>query len=56
MIQSASGLIYFAGDSAYTTHFKEIRDRFGAIDIALLPIGAYEPRWFMSFFHTIKAA
>jgi len=51
MIQSAGHSIYFAGDSAYTTHFKEIHDRFGATDLSLLPIGAYEPQWFMSYFH-----
>lgn len=51
MIESSGCLIYFAGDSAYSAHFKEILDRFGPTDIALLPIGAYEPRWFMKFFH-----
>jgi len=46
---------YFAGDSGYTPDFADTRQRFasraasGALfDIALLPIGAYEPRWFMS--------
>ena len=51
LIQASGHSIYFAGDSAYSIHFKEIRDRFGPTDIALLPIGAYEPRWFMKFFH-----
>jgi L-ascorbate metabolism protein UlaG (beta-lactamase superfamily) len=37
---------YFAGDSGYFRGFKEIGDRF-SIDYALLPIGAYEPEWFM---------
>jgi L-ascorbate metabolism protein UlaG (beta-lactamase superfamily) len=37
---------YFAGDSGYFRGFKEIGDRF-LIDYALLPIGAYEPEWFM---------
>ncbi|KAI8075268.1 beta-lactamase superfamily domain-containing protein [Gongronella butleri] len=31
--------------------FKEIGDRFGSFDVALIPIGAYSPRWFMSAFH-----
>jgi L-ascorbate metabolism protein UlaG (beta-lactamase superfamily) len=51
MIQSSGHLIYFGGDCAYSMHFKEIRDRFGPTTIALLPIGAYEPRWFMKAFH-----
>jgi len=43
--------IYFAGDSAYAPFFREVRRRFGPIDLALLPIGAYEPRWFMRAVH-----
>ena len=43
--------IYFAGDSAYAPFFREVRRRFGPIDLALLPIGAYEPRWFMKAVH-----
>ena len=42
---------YFAGDSAYAPFFREIRQRLGPIDLALLPIGAYEPRWFMQAVH-----
>lgn len=44
-------MIYFAGDTAYGKHFAQIRDRLGAPHLALLPIGAYEPRWFMSPVH-----
>jgi L-ascorbate metabolism protein UlaG (beta-lactamase superfamily) len=43
--------IYFAGDTAYATFFPEIGQRLGPIDLALLPIGAYEPRWFMQSVH-----
>jgi L-ascorbate metabolism protein UlaG (beta-lactamase superfamily) len=43
--------IYFAGDSGYSPQFREIGARFGSVDVALLPIGAYEPRWFMAPVH-----
>lgn len=43
--------LYFAGDSGYCRHFAEIGARLGPFDVALLPIGAYEPRWFMSAAH-----
>ncbi len=43
--------IFFAGDTAYSSHFKMIQERYGAMDLSLLPIGAYEPRWFMKEFH-----
>jgi L-ascorbate metabolism protein UlaG (beta-lactamase superfamily) len=43
--------VFFAGDSGYAPFFREIRQRLGSIDLALLPIGAYEPRWFMKDIH-----
>lgn len=42
--------LYFAGDSGYFPGFKEIGNRY-KIDIALMPIGAYEPEWFMTSQH-----
>jgi N-acyl-phosphatidylethanolamine-hydrolysing phospholipase D len=42
---------YFAGDTGYFHGFAEFGRRFGTIDAALLPIGAYEPRWFMRYQH-----
>ena len=44
--------IYFGGDTAYAPHFSAIRERYGTPDIAFLPIGAYDPRWFMKAIHT----
>jgi L-ascorbate metabolism protein UlaG (beta-lactamase superfamily) len=43
--------IYFAGDSAYAPFFRDVPRRLGPVDLALLPIGAYEPRWFMQVVH-----
>jgi L-ascorbate metabolism protein UlaG (beta-lactamase superfamily) len=50
-IENPERLIYFAGDTAFGNHFAQIWERFGSPDLALLPIGAYEPRWFMSRVH-----
>jgi L-ascorbate metabolism protein UlaG (beta-lactamase superfamily) len=51
LIDSPEGRIYFAGDTAYGEHFKQIYERFGPPKVSLLPIGAYEPRWFMYRMH-----
>ena len=51
VIQSQNRTAYFAGDTAFGDHFLQIRDRFGSPDLSLLPIGAYQPRWFMSAVH-----
>lgn len=43
---------WFAGDTGYDpVAFKEIGKRFGPFDCALIPIGGYEPRWFMKRYH-----
>ena len=51
LIELGGKRIYFAGDSGYGNHFQQIRDRLSPIDLALLPIGAYLPRWFMQPIH-----
>lgn len=43
--------LFYAGDTGYATHFADIRDLLGAPEVALLPIGAYLPRWFMAPVH-----
>lgn len=43
--------VYFAGDSGYGEFFKEIGKKAGPMDVSLIPIGAYQPKWFMSPIH-----
>jgi L-ascorbate metabolism protein UlaG (beta-lactamase superfamily) len=49
IIETPAGRIYHVGDSGYGDghHFREARDRYGPFRLAILPFGAYEPRWFM---------
>ena len=51
MLVAGGARIFFAGDTAYARFFRDVRERLGPIDLALLPIGAYEPRWFMQSVH-----
>ncbi|MGF7175634.1 MBL fold metallo-hydrolase [Azospirillum doebereinerae] len=51
VVTTPSGTIYFAGDTGHGEHFAQIRRRFGPMTLSLLPIGAYEPRWFMAPVH-----
>lgn len=46
-----AGRAYFAGDTGWGPHFAQIRERIGAPRLALLPIGAFRPEWFMSPVH-----
>ncbi|MGD8372277.1 MAG: MBL fold metallo-hydrolase, partial [Syntrophobacterales bacterium] len=51
MIRTASGpTIFISGDTAYFDRFHEIGREF-AIDLAIINLGAYEPRWFMAGSH-----
>jgi N-acyl-phosphatidylethanolamine-hydrolysing phospholipase D len=60
VVRSPDCHVFFAGDTAYSKDFIDIRQHFardhtpengGGFDLALLPIGAYEPRWFMKDQH-----
>jgi L-ascorbate metabolism protein UlaG (beta-lactamase superfamily) len=55
VVETPSGAVLFAGDTAYGPHFAEIRARFPKIRLALLPIGAYRPQWFMGPVHISPA-
>ena len=51
-LESGRAFLYFAGDTGYNAHdFKATGAKFGAFDLALIPIGAYEPAWFMKTMH-----
>ena len=53
VLKTPRGNIYFAGDTGYNENtFREIGERCKEIKVALLPIGAYKPEWFMSAIHT----
>lgn len=51
VITAGKHRVYHSGDTAYFSGFAKIRERVGAPTAALLPIGAYEPRWFMQSQH-----
>lgn len=52
-ITTPGGNIYFVGDSGYGNgdYFREAKAKFGGFRLAILPIGAYDPRWFMAYGH-----
>jgi len=53
VIETKGGNIYFAGDTGYGNGdlFRKAKATFGSFRFAALPVGAYEPRWFMSYAH-----
>lgn len=55
VVDAPEGQVYFAGDTGYADFFKEFAVRFPRIILSLIPIGAYEPRWFMKPVHTNPA-
>lgn len=53
VIRTEAGAIYFAGDTGYGDgmHFRAVGARHGPLRLALLPVGGYEPRWFVGYAH-----
>lgn len=51
MIRIDGQQVFFAGDTGYSPDFEDIHARYGPVDLALIPIGAYAPRWFMAPVH-----
>ena len=51
VIEKENFRIFFCGDTGYSKDFADIQNKFKVMDLSLLPIGAYEPRWFMKDHH-----
>lgn len=51
VISAGQKRIFFAGDTGYADHFRQLGEQYNGFNLALLPIGAYEPRWFMRGYH-----
>jgi N-acyl-phosphatidylethanolamine-hydrolysing phospholipase D len=61
LVEGGGRKVFFAGDSGYFSGYREFGKKFGPLDAALMPVGLYEPRWFMQFYHmdpweAVKAA
>ena len=55
VIKTSAGNLYFAGDTGYSGHFKATGERHGPFVLSMMPIGAYDPRWFMKDVHVNPA-
>ncbi len=51
VLRTPVGMVYFAGDSGYSPIFADIGNHLGPMRLSLIPIGAYQPRWFMAPVH-----
>ncbi|MGZ3770017.1 MAG: MBL fold metallo-hydrolase [Bdellovibrio sp.] len=43
--------ILYSGDTGYSKDFQDIHKKLGDVDVAIIPIGCYEPQWFMKLYH-----
>jgi L-ascorbate metabolism protein UlaG (beta-lactamase superfamily) len=55
VLEGTNGRAYFGGDTGYGPHFKAVGDKLGPFRLAVLPIGAYLPEWFMAPVHMSPA-
>jgi L-ascorbate metabolism protein UlaG (beta-lactamase superfamily) len=55
VLEGSGGKAYFGGDTGYGPHFARVAERLGPVRLAVLPIGAWEPEWFMSPIHMSPA-
>lgn len=51
VIEGPAGKAFFGGDTGYGPHFSQVGEKLGPIRLAILPIGAYRPEWFMEPVH-----
>jgi L-ascorbate metabolism protein UlaG (beta-lactamase superfamily) len=51
LLITPNATVFYGGDSGYFIGYKEIGKLYPGIDYALLPVGAYQPRWFMHYAH-----
>ncbi len=51
VVHTGAGPVYFSGDTGMGPHFEQVHQRFGPPRLAILPIGAWLPRWFMAPVH-----
>jgi N-acyl-phosphatidylethanolamine-hydrolysing phospholipase D len=52
VMRTADYAFWYSGDTGYAPDFHDIRRRFGGFDLVAIPVGSYEPRWFMKAQHT----
>ena len=50
-LEAGGRRVFFAGDTAYHPEFRDVGERYGPFDLVMMPIGAYDPRWFMHVVH-----